>query len=92
METTYNGFTNYETFIYNLHLTNEGDVMRDYFEQLSTMDAYEFSVYLKNEVEERFDELNLPSIFFDLLNASISEINFYEIAKLHIDEYNNEND
>lgn len=91
METTYNGFTNYETWLYNLHLTNQGDVMRDYFEQLSTMTAYEFSFYLKNEVEERFDELNLPPIFFDLLHGAICEINFYEIAKLHIDQYNNEN-
>ena len=92
MKTTYNGFANYETWMYNLHLTNNGDVMRDYFEQLSTMDAYEFSQYLRNEIEERIDEMNLAPIFFDLLHASIGEINFYEIAEMHINEYNNEND
>lgn len=88
---TYNGYTNYETYMYNLHMTNEGDVMRDYFEQLSTMDAHEFAEYLRNEMEESMDEMNLAPIFFDLLNASISEINFYEIAEMHINEYNNKN-
>jgi len=89
---TYNGYTNYETWMYNLHMTNEGDVMRDYFEQLSTMDTHEFAEYLRNEMEESMDEMNLAPIFFDLLNTSISEINFYEIAEMHINEYNNEND
>jgi hypothetical protein len=88
----FNGYTNYETWMYNLHLTNEGDVMRDYFEQLSSMDAYELGQYLRNEMEERMDEIDLPPIFFDLLNASISEINFQEIAESMLNDYNNEND
>jgi hypothetical protein len=48
---TYNGWKNYETWVYNLHMTNEGDVMRDYFEQLSSMNAYELSQYLKDELD-----------------------------------------
>jgi hypothetical protein len=91
---TYNGWKNYETWVYNLHLTNEGDVMRDYFEQLSSMNAYELGQYLKEELDEQIlgREEILPSLLCDLLMSASSEIDFREIAEHLLNDYNNEND
>ena len=89
---TYNGWKNYETWVYNLHLTNEGDVMRDYFEQLSSMNAYELGQYLKSELDEQISERDLPSLLCDLLMSASSEIDFREIAEHLLNDYNNEND
>jgi hypothetical protein len=89
---TYNGWKNYETWVYNLHLTNEGDVMRDYFEQLSSMNAYDLGQYLKDELDEQISERNLPSLLCDLLMSASSEIDFREIAEHLLNDYNNEND
>lgn len=89
---TYNGWKNYETWVYNLHLTNEGDVMRDYFEQLSSMNAYELGQYLKEELDEQISERDLPSLLCDLLMSASSEIDFREIAEHLLNDYNNEND
>lgn len=88
----YNGWKNYETWIYNLHLTNAGDVMRDYFEQLSSMNAYELGQYLKSELDEQISERDLPSLLCDLLMSASSEIDFREIAEHLLNDYNNEND
>ena len=89
---TYNGWKNYETWVYNLHLTNEGDVMRDYFEQLSSMNAYDLGQYLKDELDEQISERDLPSLLCDLLMSASSEIDFREIAEHLLNDYNNEND
>jgi len=89
---TYNGWKNYETWVYNLHLTNEGDVMRDYFEQLSSMNAYELGQYLKSELDEQISERDLPSLLCDLLMSASQEIDFREIAEHLLNDYNNEND
>jgi hypothetical protein len=89
---TYNGWKNYETWVYNLHLTNEGDVMRDYFEQLSSMNAYDLGQYLKEELDEQISERDLPSLLCDLLMSASSEIDFREIAEHLLNDYNNEND
>ena len=84
---TYNGYTNYETWLYNLHLTNEADVFTHYEHQLRTMDAYQFSLFLKLEMEEQISERDLPPVMCDLLMSACSEINFYEIAKTHLSDY-----
>jgi hypothetical protein len=89
---TYNGWKNYETWVYNLHLTNGGDVMRDYFEQLSSMNAYDLGQYLKHELDEQISERDLPSLLCDLLMSASCEIDFREIAEHLLNDYNNEND
>jgi len=92
METTYNGWKNYETWVYNLHLTNEQDPLRYYFEQLSSMDAYAIGQYLKQELEHRIADEGLPYLLADLLMAAASEIDFREIAEHLLNDFNNEND
>lgn len=84
---TYGGYTNYETWLYNLYLTNEADVFTHYEHQLMTMDAYEFSLFLKSEMEEQISERDLPAVLCDLLMSACSEINFYEIAATHLNAY-----
>jgi hypothetical protein len=91
MESTkYNGWTNYETWAANLWIDNEEgthdmylEVATDYIERHGDDATYELSEYLKSEMEE-----NTPTtcgVYADLLNAAISEINFYEIAEHLID-------
>jgi len=75
-----------------LHLSNTTEPLRDYLFQLASMDAYEFSKFLKNECEEEQDKLDLPPVFLDLLNAAISEIDFLEIAQTIIEDYNEQHE
>ena len=87
---TYNGWKNYETWVYNLHLTNEQDPLRYYFEQLSSMDVYTLGQYLKKELEDVIADKDLSYLLSDLLMAAASEIDFREIAKHLLDDYNNQ--
>ena len=89
---TYNGWKNYETWVYNLHLTNEQDPLRYYFEQLSSMDVYTLGQYLKKELEDVIADKDLSYLLSDLLMAAASEIDFREIAQHLLDDYNNQND
>lgn len=96
---TYNGWTNYETWCWNLWMDNEQGV-QDYWreealELLRNNDGdpeecyQQFSERLESECEE-----NCPiseGAYFDLVRAAISEINFYEIAKSIIDSTLEEN-
>ena len=60
--------------------------------QLATMDEYEFSKYLENELDEVIDEGNHSPLILDLLNSAKSEIDFREIAQHIINDYNEENE
>lgn len=86
---TYNGWKNYETWVYNLHLSDAVDCYEDLFK---TMNAYELGQYLKEELDEQISERNLPSLLCDLLMSASSEIDFREIAEHLLNDYNNEND
>lgn len=97
METdkTYNGWTNYETWVTALWLDNDFDLYtelnikakelyaeatKEYNIEDSIKEAtYKLSLEIKSLIED-----NTPTtegVYADLLNASISEINWYEIAE-----------
>tara|TARA_E500000318_G_scaffold97203_1_gene97968 strand:- start:12 stop:425 length:414 start_codon:yes stop_codon:yes gene_type:complete len=92
----YNGWTNYETWNCKLWLDNEQsiyemiqDKVDDYFiksNQSSDKVISSLTSFLKSYVESSSPELN-PSMYSDMLNASLREINFYEISKSYIDDY-----
>lgn len=89
----YNGWKNYETWVYNLHLTNECDPLRFYFEQLSSMNTYEFAQYLENELQDNIDLINNNSpLIADLLSSAVTEINFIEVAMSIMNDYEQENE
>lgn len=101
METkqTYNGWKNYETWAVALWMDNEQGTADAYRERAQKIYAnaethypftkeenaiLAFSEALKEEYEE-----NTPTstgVYADLLNAALSEVNWYEIAKHYIDE------
>ena len=89
----YNGWTNYETWNYNLWLDNDE---KSYFNLLEIIKAVFNTEEEQNQVSklakilEDLCNSNCPdleaSCYSDMLNASIREINFYEIAEAYIED------
>ena len=77
----YNGWMNYETWVVNLWITDDSGSVDHYNELASEcMDAYELSMRIKDEVEDNAPEME-PSLYTDLLTASMSMVNWVEIAE-----------
>ena len=79
METKYNGWTNYETWLVNLWIDNSGD--QDYWND-SSRDLFEYargdSTFTKEE--------NAIADLADLMREYYDELNWREIAEHYIDE------
>lgn len=92
---TYNGWTNYETWCVALWMDNER-AQYEYYQELAkdTWDAAEATPYstreqnakytladvLKDQIEDTAPAENDGTVFADLLNAALSEVNWHEIA------------
>jgi len=101
---TYNGWTNYETWVTKLWMDNDSESY-NYYQEIAKeiIDSSEkdntFSKLenakltlmhrLKDEIEENNPIGDNANMYADLLNVAISEINFYEIASNIIDEIDN---
>ena len=82
----YNGWTNYETWNYKLWLDNNQatyDAVRTLAKKYN--DAYELSIELSKVAHDNAPLLE-ASFYSDVLNASIREVNFFEIAKSYLEE------
>tara|TARA_R100001129_G_scaffold160551_1_gene125155 strand:- start:977 stop:1318 length:342 start_codon:yes stop_codon:yes gene_type:complete len=91
-DSKYNGWTNHETWNFNLWITNEES---DYNHALELAEdsenPYELSKKLKLWAEERAEDykyieqstfsLLFSGFIMDMINASIKEVNFYEVAE-----------
>jgi hypothetical protein len=96
-DTTYNGWTNYETWVINLWMGNEvgsyaywqevtADVMREHDEEDEKQDAIsDLADRLKSEHEEGMPEVQ--GIWSDLLTAALGEVNWREIAEHLIEDF-----
>ena len=87
MSSKYNGWTNYETWNFNLWITNEeGDY--DYATELArdSKDKYALSESLQDWASEMANDV-LSSYEYahgfitDMVNSSVKEVNFHEVAK-----------
>lgn len=88
---TYNGWSNYETWAVKLWLDNAQGTAED-MEALARSnngDEYRMSQAVKSYVEDMMPDLG-ASMFADLLNASLSEVDWYEIAESYLEDYDEE--
>lgn len=80
---SYNGWSNYETWVVNLWLTND----QRYYEELCNIVSSEDDLYNKAEALEdwlRFEyDGEYSSIWADLINNSLAEVDWYEIVKMN---------
>jgi hypothetical protein len=95
-EQTYNGWTNYETWLANLWITEGalGDPMgveeqaRYYAENGEDAAPSRMGEWLKEQTEEMLDEANLRTggLAADLLGAALSRVDWRTIGKHYTDE------
>lgn len=91
---TYNGWTNYGTWCVNLWLDNEQGLRdslveraMDFADPTSAVNArYEMQQYIRELVEEGNPINGDVSLYADLLDAALSEVNWYEIADVFLEE------
>jgi len=100
MSDTYNGYTNYETWVVNLWMDNEQgsqEFFRETAKQIhAETDAYgtaftvaelariRFADWLKQYYADENRPEYVRGLYGDLLNAALSEINWLEIARNYI--------
>ena len=82
----YNGWTNYETWNYKLWIDNNQatyDAVRTLAKKHN--DAFDLSIELSKVAHDNAPLLE-ASFYSDVLNASIREVNFFEIAESYLEE------
>jgi hypothetical protein len=87
-DTTYNGWTNYETWRLNLEVFDGFDPS-EYYSAFNPDDAYELGQSLKAYAEEViFDCAEVPQgLAHDYAMAFLDAVNWREIAQHMIDEF-----
>lgn len=85
--TNYNGWSNYETWNVKMWLDNESGSQDDMYQLAKrATDKGKLSQAIKDYVLEFQPDLG-SNMFADLLNAAISEIDWYEIAEAYLNDY-----
>jgi spore cortex formation protein SpoVR/YcgB (stage V sporulation) len=88
----YNGWTNYETWLCNLWFDNfDFSDMLDMFDGVEDKDDIRIRIedYIKEYVEEFVEsylEEDTHGFIHDMLNSSIQEIDFRDIAEHYVDD------
>ena len=91
MSNKYNGWTNYETWNVNLWLNNDQGTY-DFIVELAKQyadDAPMLAQALESFVDELQPELE-ASMFSDILNAAMREVNWQEIADTLLEDHKDE--
>jgi hypothetical protein len=91
MTERYNGWTNYETWCANLWIDQDSTYWDEHTRDIASQQGYdrEDSTYELSRVMESYYDEFAPAtegMYADLLNASMSRINWYEIAEHYVDE------
>jgi hypothetical protein len=93
----YNGWTNYETWCVKLHMDNDEGSQR-YWERQAQEAVRDFEgpdgcIPVLADWLEDWHQEDMPKVtgvYADLLNASLSEVNWHEIARNLVEEYREE--
>ena len=86
----YNGWANYETWNVKLWLDNDEGVYRTINTEAQHLkglpnDVSKLADFIKDYVEENTPDLG-SSCYADLLNASLSEVDYYQIAEAYLED------
>jgi hypothetical protein len=82
----YNGYTNYETWLTALWIDNDPGLMDTALEMATAMRS-EYT--LSNDLKDWISEMSPApefGLFADFVNASLSEVNWYELAEGYIEQ------
>jgi hypothetical protein len=90
-DTTYNGWTNYATWRVNLEILADID-LRDWFD--TKPDTRDVADFLKEHVEDALDSEmdSQPSLAFSYAMAFVSDVNWHEIARAKLAEWQDYSD
>ena len=86
LDNKYNGWTNYETWNFNLWITNE-EADYNYALEMAgeSTDKWELSKKLEEWAENMAEDYKhieqFSGFIMDMINSSIKEVNFYEVAE-----------
>lgn len=86
---TYNGWTNYETWLVNLWLTNDEGSDEMARECCKAGREYESGKALREMVEE-WNPCQESGLFADLVGAALSAVNWQEIAEHYTEDMEEE--
>lgn len=92
-DTKYNGWKNYETWCVSLWLNNEQgsySLFNDRAEELRKEHGEDATEELAKEIESYIDEFNPAesgSVYSDLLNSSLSQVDYHEIADGFLEDF-----
>jgi hypothetical protein len=80
----YQGWTNYETWLWNLNTDNDSyEYLNGFYQDNPRLEDYEYAQALKEYWEEYFYEYEdqLPAPIFDLAKSAFQEINWLELSR-----------
>ena len=88
---SYNGWTNYETWCANLWVYQDSGYWHEHAQDIAVQkdhDKDEATYEMARVMESYYDEMSpdTDGMYADLLSASMSRINWYEIAGHYVDE------
>jgi len=89
---SYNGWTNYETWLLKLNLDNDYGLYQmcnEYFEESKDIGKYELSQMFKEYLEELFfiEEHNIIKLCDTWTWRDWEDINFFEIVGSYLEDY-----
>ena len=82
----YNGWTNYETWTVKLWMDNDGNPFWGLLAEEYKNDVYELAQRIKEEIEEGNPLNEEASMYSQLLNSALEEVNWQEIAESLLEE------
>ena len=92
-EKEYNGWSNYETWVFKLWIDNDQELHKSVEEWCSR--CYEYKIaekleHLANEMTIPENELIFTGLASDLLGRALQRINYFELAEVMVKDYKNE--